>query len=218
MTDARFAIWPGFRLDRGQGADGTTRGRGDGGLKFLIAFVRAADAFTDMTGRIVGWWTVGTVLVCAAVVVLRYGFQMGYVWMQELYVWIHAAVFMLGAGYVLMKDGHVRVDIFYARWQPRTKAAVELVSSVVFLLPWLVLLGWTTWPFMVLSIGAGEPSDQLGGMPALYLLKICLMLFAVFMGLAMLAVMARCILVLMGRVEFLHQKRVEGATPEPGSL
>jgi TRAP-type mannitol/chloroaromatic compound transport system permease small subunit len=185
-------------------------------LQALIAFVRAADACTATVGRIVQWFSIGTVLVCATVVVLRYGFRIGFVWMQELYVWIHAAVFILGAGYVLMRDGHVRVDIFYARWRPKTKAAVELVSSVVFLLPWLALLGWTTWPFMVLSWQAGEPSDQLGGMPALYVLKICLMLFVVFMGIAMLAVMARCVLVLLGRTEFLHRKRDEAAAPQSG--
>lgn len=189
-------------------------------MQALIAFVRAADACTTTVGRVVQWFSVGTVLVCATVVVLRYGFSIGFVWMQELYVWIHAAVFILGAGYVLMRDGHVRVDIFYARWRPRTKAAVELVSSVVFLLPWLALLGWTTWPFMILSWEGREPSDQLGGMPALYLLKACLMLFVVFMSVAMLAVIARCLLVLLGREEFLHGKREDLAAdePRPGSL
>lgn len=189
-------------------------------MRALIAFVRAADAFTTTIGRIVQWFSIGTVLVCATVVILRYGFKIGFVWMQELYVWIHAAVFILGAAYVLMRDGHVRVDILYAGWRPRTKAAVELFSSIVFLAPWLLLLGWTTWPFMTLSWQGREPSDQLGGMPALYLLKTCLMLFVVFMAIAMLAVMARCVLVLLGREEFLHSKAEEGAAaaPGPGSL
>lgn len=186
-------------------------------MKALIAFVRVADACTTSVGRLIQWFSIGTVLVCATVVVLRYGFRIGFVWMQELYVWIHAAVFILGAGYVLMRDGHVRVDIFYARWRPKTKAAVELASSIIFLLPWLALLGWTTWPFMILSWQAREPSDQLGGMPALYLLKTCLMLFVVFMGLAMLAVMARCVLVLLGREEFLHGKPEEASATTPGT-
>lgn len=175
-------------------------------MQVLIAFVRAADAFTTAVGRVVQWFSIGTVLVCAAVVVLRYGFKIGFVWMQELYVWIHASVFMLGAGYVLMRDGHVRVDIFYADWKPKTKAAVELVCTLIFLAPWLVLLGWDTWPFLVLSWLGAEPSDQLGGMPGLYVLKAVLFLFVIFMGLAGLAVAARCVLVLAGREEFLHGK------------
>jgi TRAP-type mannitol/chloroaromatic compound transport system permease small subunit len=177
----------------------------------LIAFVRAADRVTTAVGRVVQWFSIGTVLVCASVVVLRYGFNTGFVWMQELYVWIHASVFMLGAGYVLMKDGHVRVDIFYADWSPRRKAAVELFSTIVFLLPWLVLLWWTSWPFVVRSWEAYEPSGQFGGMPGLFLFKTVLLLFTAFMGLAASAVMARCVLVLMGREEFLHQKQASEA-------
>lgn len=175
-------------------------------MQALIAFVRAADACTTAVGRVVQWFSIGTVLVCAAVVVLRYGFKIGFVWMQELYVWIHASVFMLGAGYVLMRDGHVRVDIFYSAWTPKTKAAVELACTLIFLAPWLILVGWSAWPFLVLSWLSGEPSDQLGGMPALYVLKAVLFLFVIFMGLAGLAVAARCILVLAGREEFLHGK------------
>jgi TRAP-type mannitol/chloroaromatic compound transport system permease small subunit len=169
----------------------------------LIAFVRAADACTTAVGRVVQWLSIGTVLVCAAVVVLRYGFKIGFVWMQELYVWIHAAVFMLAAGYVMMKDGHVRVDIFSARWTPKTKAWVELGCIIVFLLPWIVIVGWTSWPFVIRSWEALEPSGQIGGMPGLFVLKTVLLLFAAFVALQALAIAARCVLVIAGREEFL---------------
>lgn len=169
----------------------------------LVGFVRAVDGVNEWVGRFVAWLTLATVLVCAAVVLFRYAFSVGFVWLQELYVWCYALVFMLGAGYTLRHGGHVRVDIFYANLSPRGKALVELFGTLVFLLPWLAVVAFVSWPYIGASWRILEPSAQTGGMPGLFVLKSALMVFCLLLGLQGLAIVARSVLVLSGRQDLL---------------
>ena len=175
-------------------------------MRALIVFVGAVDALNGAIGRVVGWWTLGTVLVCAGVVVLRYAANVGFIWMQELYVWIHALVFTLAAGYTLMRNGHVRVDILYAKWSVRQKAMAELFGTLFLLLPWLAVTAFAGVPYVIASWATGEASASAGGMPAVFLLKTVILAFCLTLGLQGLAVAARCILVLNGREEFQHRQ------------
>jgi len=168
----------------------------------LIAFIRAVDAVNEVVGRVVAWLTLGTVAVCFLVVVLRYVFSIGFVWMQELYVWQHAVVFMLAAGYTLLHGGHVRVDIFYARMDPRRRAIVDLIGTLLFLMPWLGVVIFYGMPFLILSWRLLEPSSQSDGLPAFFLLKSVIPTFCVLVGLQGLALAARSVLVLAGREEY----------------
>jgi len=165
----------------------------------LAAFVRAVDGLNRRVGQVVGWLTLGTVLVCASVVVLRYVLKIGFIWMQELYVWTHACVFMLGAGYALLLDKHVRVDLWFARQSARTRAWVEIAGCAVFLLPWIAALAWVTVPYVARSWTILEVSSQSGGMPGLFLLKSVVLAFCLLFGLQGLARAARAALLLMGR-------------------
>jgi TRAP-type mannitol/chloroaromatic compound transport system permease small subunit len=162
----------------------------------LAGFVRFAEAVNDYVGRIVAWLTFATVLICATVVFIRYALQSGFIWMQELYVWTHAAAFMLGAGYTLMANKHVRVDIIYARASPKTKAWLDLISTFVFLFPWVILLAYFAWPYVLQSWELWETSSQVGGMPGLYVMKTIILAFAGLMFLQGLAICARSILIL----------------------
>lgn len=171
-------------------------------MNALIAFVRFVDGLNEFVARFVGWFTVATVLVCALVVVLRYAVGVGFIWMQELYVWIHAMVFMIGAAYTFKINGHVRVDLLYARASVRGKAWVDLVCGLIFLLPWLVVVAATSAPWVWASILTNEMSASTGGMPALYVLKAVIPLFCLLLGLQGLAIMARSILVLSGREQY----------------
>ena len=168
----------------------------------LIAFIRVVDAVNEAVGRVVAWLTFGTVAVCFLVVVLRYVFSIGFIWMQELYVWQHAVVFMLGAGYTLLHGGHVRVDIFYARMDPRRRAIVDIIGTFVFLLPWLGIVIYYGMPFLMLSWRLLEPSSQSDGLPGFFLLKSVIPAFCVLVGLQGLALAARSVLVLAGREDF----------------
>ena len=82
------------------------------------------DRISDITGRLIAWFTLAMVLVTVVIVVMRYVFDAGFIWMQESVTWMHAAVFMVGAAYTLLHDEHVRVDIFYSKMSDRRRAIV----------------------------------------------------------------------------------------------
>ena len=168
-------------------------------LNGLEACVAAIDATNEWFGRVVAWLTLGCVLTCFLVVVLRYGFSIGFPWMQELYVWQHAVVFMVGAGYTFLHGGHVNIDIAYSRFRPRTKAWVDILGTVLFLLPWMAVLAWTSSQFVRSSWTILEPSSQTNGMPGLYLLKTTIWVFCGLITLQGIALIARRILFLNGR-------------------
>ena len=168
-------------------------------MDFLVRLVRAIERVNEWVGRTAAWLTLGTVLVCAAVVALRYAFAYGSICLQESYVWEHATVFMVGAGYTLLPHGHVRVDIFYARMLRRAKAWVDLGGTLAFLLPWLGVLVWYGWPFVRLSWRLLEDSARAGGCQGYFLLTSVIFVFAALVAAQGIALAARSILVLAGR-------------------
>lgn len=156
-----------------------------------------------MFGRMFSWFSVGIVVVCFTVVIQRYVFATSYVWMQDLYVWLNGAMFTGIAGYALMRDEHVRVDIFYRTATVRTKAIVDIIGVTAFLLPYCyVLWAWGV-PYVQRSWRLYEGSGNTGGMPGLFVLKSFLLVFAVLLALQGLAMIGRSILVLAGREESL---------------
>lgn len=167
-------------------------------MKALRGFADAIDAFSDIIGSGLAVLVWATTITCATVVFLRYVMHISFVWMQELYVWIHAFVFMLGAGYAMRRDAHVRVDIFYRNWSPRTRAFIEIIGTLVFTLPWVIVLAWLSWPYVRVSWTIMEGASQAGGLAFTYLLKSIVLLFCLFVGLQGLAVIARGILTLCG--------------------
>lgn len=122
-------------------------------------------------GHAVAWLTLGMVLVTFAVVVLRYGFGLGWIAMQESVVYMHAMVFMLGAAYTLQADEHVRVDIFYRGWPARRRAWVNLVGTLLFLLPLCAAIAWMAWDYVAAAWAVREGSREAGGLPWVYVLK-----------------------------------------------
>ena len=159
-------------------------------MNSLHRFVKVVDAVNDWVGRTVAWLTLGCVITCFAVVVLRYAFNVGFPWMQELYVWQHAAVFMAGAGYTMLHRGHVNVDVMYGKLSGRGRAWIDILGTLFFLFPWLAILAVTSAPFVLSSWSIREASATADGMPGLYLLKsllwvLCTLLFV--QGLAMIA-------------------------------
>ncbi len=174
----------------------------------LKAAIRAIDRLNICVGKTVSWLTLATVLICASVVALRYIVGIGYVWMQELYVWTHAFVFLLASGFAYLRNAHVRVDIFYAPASVRAKAWIDLFGVVFLLLPWLILLIWVAWSYVTASWAVREVSLQNNGMYGVYFLKSAIVGFAVLLGLQGIAWAGRCILILLGR----EPPPVEGIT------
>ena len=114
---------------------------------------------------------------------LRYAFGMGSIWLSESIIYGHAALFMLAAAWTLREGGHVRVDIFYADAAPRTKAWIDLLGALLLLLPFMLVLLWLSLPYVARSWAILERSRETSGLPAVFLLKTLIPLFAVLMAL-----------------------------------
>ncbi|GAB4366213.1 MAG: TRAP transporter small permease subunit [Kiloniellaceae bacterium] len=134
-------------------------------------WIARLDAVNQAVGAAVRWLALFMVLLQFAVVVLRYVFGISYIFLNEGVLYMHAALFMLGAGYTLLVDGHVRVDIFYSRLSPRGRAVVDLAGLLGFLLPSMLMLAWFTWPSVRNSWAVLEGPISVGGIPASFLLK-----------------------------------------------
>lgn len=158
--------------------------------------VKILDAVQTAAGHAA---TVLTLLLTATVlynVVMRYVFSVGSIAMQELEWYFFSAAFLLGAGFVLKEDGHVRIDILYARMSPRRRALVDLVGSALFLLPFSALMVYHSWSFAESSFSIGERSSDPGGLPFTFLIKAVIPLAFVVLFLAGTAMALRCALAL----------------------
>ena len=156
------------------------------------------DGLNEWVGRTVSWLALFIVIVQFLVVVGRYVFGIGSIWVQELIVYMFGFLFMLGAAYTLRHDGHVRVDILYREARPQVKARVNLIGSLVFLIPICVLIFWVAFPYVLQSWLILEGSQEASGIPARFLQKTAILAFAVLMGLQGVALAIRSILVLRG--------------------
>jgi len=167
-------------------------------LGLLLRFGAFAERVNVAVGKAVAWLTLFMVIVTCVVVVLRYAFSSGWIWMQETVTWAHGVVFMLAAAYTLSGDEHVRVDIFYRNASARRKAVVDLLGSLLLLLPVCAFLLWASFDYAAASWSVAEASRQTGGLPGLFLLKSVIPLTALMLLLQGLAMAARSIAVLLG--------------------
>ena len=122
-------------------------------------------------GKAASWLILLMVLITFVIVLLRYGFNLGWVWLQESVTYLHAAVFMLAAAWTWQEDGHVRVDILYRGRSRRHRAWVNLLGTLLFLVPVCVYLLAIGWDYVSSSWSLREGSRQAGGLPLVYLLK-----------------------------------------------
>ncbi len=175
-------------------------------MNLLKRFVRAVDDLNEVVGRGVAWLMLAMVLVTFTVVVLRYVFAIGFVWLQESYVWMHGITFMVGAGYTLLHNGHVRVDVFYRPGSVRYKALVDLFGAFVLTLPVLLLIFLESWGYVLDSWSKLEESREAGGLPGLFLLKTVLWVFCVLMALQALSLAGRSFLALCGEEELIPEE------------
>ncbi|WP_197281929.1 TRAP transporter small permease subunit [Dethiosulfatarculus sandiegensis] len=148
----------------------------------MQSFVRFIDAFSEKVGNAVSWLTLIMVLVTVYDVLMRYIFKAGSIWIQEAEWHLFAANFMLAGAWTLLHDGHVRVDIFYAKYKPTTRALVDIFGTLLFLLPYSVLVVWASIPFVHDSWAMLEGSSDPGGLPGRYILKTVIPVTFVFVG------------------------------------
>lgn len=140
-------------------------------MKFLRQVVIITDRINEKVGMVAAFLCAVLVLITVTDVTLRYLFHAGSVAFQELEWHLYAANFIMAAGWTMLRDGHVRIDILYNRLVPRKKALLDLIGVVIFCIPFCLIVLWTSWPFFMNAWSIGEGSPDPGGLPARYILK-----------------------------------------------
>lgn len=165
-------------------------------MSWITKTISYIDNITEYTGKCIAWLTLLMVLLSFAIVVLRYAFNFGWVAIQESVLYFHGIVFMMGAAYTLKADGHVRVDIFYQKFNLRQKAWVNLLGSLCLLLPVCLTIFIISFDYVLISWQILEKSVEPGGLPFVYLNKTLLLLLAITLLLQGLAEIGRNIIIL----------------------
>ena len=140
-------------------------------MVFFKRVCRFIDTINTWMGHFVSWVTALVVVVVFVDVVMRYAFRISFVFTQELEWHLFAFIFLMGAGATLLKDGHVRVDIFYQRLSSRSKAWVNLLGVIFFLIPGCYLIIVTSWKFVYNAWAVLEGSPDPGGIPFRFIIK-----------------------------------------------
>ena len=149
----------------------------------MTALADRIDRLVSGIGRVAAWLVLVVVLLQFALVVARYLFGLGSIWLSETVIYAHAAVFMLAAAWTLGAEGHVRVDIFYADASTRTKALIDLAGAILLLLPFMLVLLWLSVPYAARSWAILERSQEASGLPLVFVLRTLIPAFAVLMAL-----------------------------------
>ena len=166
--------------------------------KTVQSSVNIIESINEWIGKLVSWLTLVMVIITTLIVLLRYVFDIGWVAMQESVLFMHSLVFMLGAAYTFKQDGHVRVDIFYQRFTVKTKAWVDLLGTLLLLLPVSGLIIWSSWEYILNSWEIQEGSRNSGGLPGVYLLKSCILMMAILLVLQGIATLLKSLLTILG--------------------
>jgi len=147
----------------------------------LLSISRLIDALNARIGRALYWLVLATVLISAANAIVRKAFNYSSNGFLEVQWYLFSAIFLLGAGYTLLRNDHVRIDVIAGRLSRRTQAWIDILGTVFFLLPMAILLGWLSWPVFVETWTRNEVSTNAGGLiiwPARLLMPVGFFLLA----------------------------------------
>lgn len=168
-------------------------------LRLLHGIIRAAEIINEFAGRAASWLLPPMVAATLAVVVFGSAFRIGWVWLGETVVYMHSALFLFAAAYTLRCGGHVRVDVFYARFSAAGRARVNLFGALFLLAPVCVAILAYSLPYAAASWAVLEHSPEGEGLPGVFLLKSCIPLAAALLLLEGLALAAKSFLELTGK-------------------
>jgi TRAP-type mannitol/chloroaromatic compound transport system permease small subunit len=133
-------------------------------MNLLIQLSRGVDRITAWLGRGIAWLILVAVVVSAANAVVRKAFDLSSNAWLELQWYLFGAVFMLAAAWTLQKNEHVRIDVISSRLSQRTRLWIDLICHLLFLMPFVILMAWLSWPFFWRSWSSGEQSMNAGGL------------------------------------------------------
>lgn len=149
------------------------------------------DALNRAVAMGLRWFVLAMVLIQFGIVIGRYVFGVNSIWVQESVLYLHATLFMLAAGFTLLVDKHVRVDIFYAKAKATTRRRIDIAGHLLLLLPAMATLAWWSWPSVRNSWKIFEGPISVGGIEAVFLLKSLIPLFCLLLVLQSLAILLR---------------------------
>ena len=164
----------------------------------LAAVAALIERLITTIGRAVMWCLLAMVALQVTVVLMRYVFGLGSIWLSEAIVYAHATLFMAAAAWTLQQGAHVRVDVFYAGASSRVRALIDLAGAVLLLLPFVIVLAWVSIPYVARSWVILERSPEASGLPLVFLLKTLIPAFAMLLCLQGIAQAIRALLVLAG--------------------
>ncbi|HVY06487.1 MAG TPA: TRAP transporter small permease subunit [Burkholderiales bacterium] len=133
-------------------------------MKFLLSLSRAIDRLNERVGRLVIWLVLAMTLVSAANALVRYLFNVSSNAWLELQWYLFAAVFLLCAGYTLLNNEHIRIDVLSSRLSARSRLWIDVIGTLLFLLPVAICVLWLSWPVFVNAWASGEVSSNAGGL------------------------------------------------------
>ncbi len=119
------------------------------------------------------------ILIISISVIMRYFFSLGFTWLQDLYIWTHSSIILLGIAYTLKYDGHVRIDLLYRNASRNYKKVINLMGSLLFSVPFCLLLITKGYPFFERSFLLNESSKETGGLPAIYIVKFLILVLGI---------------------------------------
>ncbi|WP_339513686.1 TRAP transporter small permease subunit [Pseudomonas sp. RL_15y_Pfl2_60] len=166
----------------------------------LLHLARIIDALNKRFGQACAWLTAFLVIGTAIVVVLRYGLGIGATALQEAVLYAHALVFMGAAAWTLQRNAHVRVDIFYQKFSGKRQALVDILGTLLFLLPLCLFLGWSSWDYVANSWATKEASSESGGLHFVYLQKSIILILVAGLVLQGISDIIKAVYMLAGRL------------------
>ena len=133
-------------------------------MQAMLKLSRAIDALNEFIGRWVYWLVLAVVLISAGNAIIRKTFSMSSNAWLELQWYLFSAIFLLGAGYTLLRNEHVRIDVVAGRLSPRGQAWIDLFGTIFFLLPMAVMIASLSWPYFTIAWINNEGSGSAGGL------------------------------------------------------
>jgi len=133
-------------------------------MKFLVSLSRLIEALNERIGRIVYWLLLVARLMRAGIAVIRYAFNRSSNAWLEIQWYLFSAVFLFCAGYTLLHNQHVRIDVIAGRLSKRAQAWIDVFGTLLFLLPMAVTIMWLSWPVFIDAYRSNEVSTNAGGL------------------------------------------------------
>jgi len=144
-------------------------------MRLLLGLAKAIDALSEGVGRIIAWLTLLVALLSAGNALMRYGLSYSSNAYLEAQWYMFSLIFLLGGAYALKKNAHVRIDLIYGRLSKRAQAWIDLLGTLLFLIPMALGVLYLAWPWAMTSLAVRETSPDAGGLPR-WPIKLALLL------------------------------------------